>query len=249
MGPPGAVDREFVYIEFVFFPFVLLLPSLFLLLSCCFFLLSSCFFRVACSFSLPASVVLLLPSLFLHPQRLPKSPPSLPKSVQSSPKAPKAPMWLHLGSILAHHGSILAPSWPILRNLAYFASFCGHLLPAPTTILHERYPFYLHSSRAKSILKQTQIFIEGGTTHRQKTHLFMFFLKWISVLFFEKHQNSMKMSPRILMVGMCFLIHFLLDFSGVCSKLIELRTKTIAFHYLSCFLSFLHILTMWDPFF
>ena len=65
MGPPGAVDREFVYIDFVFFPFVLLLPSLFLLLSCCFFLLSSCFFRVACSFSLPASFVLFLPSLLL----------------------------------------------------------------------------------------------------------------------------------------------------------------------------------------
>ena len=59
MGPPGAVDREFVYIEFVFFPFVLLLPSLFLLLSCCFFLLSSCFFRVVSSFSLVASFVLV----------------------------------------------------------------------------------------------------------------------------------------------------------------------------------------------
>ena len=34
MGPPEAVDREFVYIEFCFcFPFVLVLPSFFLLLS------------------------------------------------------------------------------------------------------------------------------------------------------------------------------------------------------------------------
>ena len=40
MGPPGAVDREFVYIDFVFFSF-----------------------RVASSFSLLASFVLFLPSL------------------------------------------------------------------------------------------------------------------------------------------------------------------------------------------
>ena len=51
----------------------------------------------------------------------------------------------------------------------------------------------------------------------------------------KKYQNSMKIPPRILIVGMCLLIHFLLDFSGVCSKLIELRTKTITFHDLSYF--------------
>ena len=50
MGPPGAVDREFVYRDFVYSSsffllasFVLVLPSLFLHLLCCFFLLSSCF--------------------------------------------------------------------------------------------------------------------------------------------------------------------------------------------------------------
>ena len=94
MGPPEAVDREFVYIEFCFcFPFVLVLPSFFLLLSCWFFLLSSCIFCVASSFSLLASFVLLLPSLFLlllccfffH----------------------HGPSW----SILAACWTILAPSW------------------------------------------------------------------------------------------------------------------------------------------
>ena len=54
MGPPEAVDREFVYME----PFVFLV-------SCWFFLLSSCFFRVVSSFCLVASFVLLLPFLFL----------------------------------------------------------------------------------------------------------------------------------------------------------------------------------------
>ena len=90
MGPPGAVDREFVYRDFVYSSsffllpsFVLVLPSLFLHLLCCFFLLSSCFFCVASSFSLPASFVLLL--------------------------LPSWPILIHLGRMLDHPGSILAP--------------------------------------------------------------------------------------------------------------------------------------------
>ena len=150
MGPPGAVDREFVYIDFVFFPFVLLLPSLFLLLSCCFFLLSSCFFRVASSFSLPASVVLLLPSLFLlllcwlhlGSQSLLQASQSLSKAPRRPPKRQcgslLAPSWLHLGSILAHHGSILA-------HLKESCIVCFILVSSTAATRH-------HSPRAVSML-------------------------------------------------------------------------------------------------
>ena len=103
MGPPGAVDREFVFRNFVYSSsffllasFMLVLPSLFLHLLCCFFLCSSCF-------SLLASFVLLLSSLFfffLLPQSLPKA-------------CPKHVPWLHLGSfsllLLLLAGCLLLP--------------------------------------------------------------------------------------------------------------------------------------------
>ena len=158
MGPPGAVDREFVYIDFVFFPFVLPLPSLFLLLSCCFFLLSSCFFRVASSFSLLASFVLLLPSLFLlllccffllsscfccvgsilAPKVSSKPPKVSPKPPEDPQSANVAPSWLHLGSILAHHGSILA-------HLKESCIVCFILVSSTAATRH-------HSPRAVSML-------------------------------------------------------------------------------------------------
>ena len=56
MVPRSSVDREFVYIDFVF-----------VFLSCWCFLLSSCFCRVASSFSLLASFVLLLPGRGVRP--------------------------------------------------------------------------------------------------------------------------------------------------------------------------------------
>ena len=89
MGPPEAVDREFVYIDFVF-----------VFLSCWCFLLSSCFCRVASSFSLLASFLLLLP--------LPKGPPGTPKV---SPKPPFSPSEIHFFRILTERD----PFWKILN--------------------------------------------------------------------------------------------------------------------------------------
>ena len=88
MVPRSSVDREFVYIDFVF-----------VFLSCWCFLLSSCFCRVASSFSLLASFVLLLPLLSLLLLCC--------FFLLSS--------WLHLGLHLGpswlHLGLLLAPSW------------------------------------------------------------------------------------------------------------------------------------------
>ena len=135
MGPPEAVDREFVYIEFCFcFLFVLVLPSFFLLLSCCFFLLSP---RV-CPPSVTARAFtsllpLLTAALVTHDVLLALRAKDEPEPHEQEPaRVPSCScsflvrtlshlgsildhlgsILTHLGSILDHHGSILAPSWP-----------------------------------------------------------------------------------------------------------------------------------------
>ena len=137
MGPPGAVDREFVDISFLFvlLSFVFLLLSSLLLLLFSFFL--SSFFFLLSSFRATA-----FPEL---PKASPKAPKVSSKPPKVSPKPPEdpqsanvAPSWLHLGSILAHHGSILA-------HLKESCIVCFILVSSPAATRH-------HSPRAVSML-------------------------------------------------------------------------------------------------
>ena len=139
MGPPEAVDREFVYIDLVF-----------VFLSCWCFLLSSCFCRVASSFSLLASFLLLLP--------LPKGPPGTPKV---SPKPPFSPSEIHFFRILTERDPSGTPrdpqSLPKASILTERDPFFSHPYRARSILENLEYlaPSGLiinsHSPRARSI--------------------------------------------------------------------------------------------------